>query len=82
MKFVWFSACKYLLTEEVFCHLLAGRLETPQWGGGGNFAFQGFFLVSDFLFWVFGGRKIWLDLRRDFWGIQNHLKIRGSALVS
>ena len=34
------------------------------------------------------GRKIWqvffglLDLSRNFWGIQNKLKIRGSARVS
>ena len=39
---------------------------------------KGFFGVWNFRYWNFFG---WLDLIRDFWGIQNIVKIRGSAWV-
>ena len=61
-------------------------------GGGGYYGFQvtgmteGFFWVCNFRFQdIFGKDYLasiftgWLVLSRDFWGIQNHLRIRGSA---
>ena len=42
---------------------------------GLKFSIPGFFWVGKFGKYFFG----WLDLSMDFWGIQNDLKIRGSA---
>ena len=43
-----------------------------------KFSIPGFFWAGKFGKYFFG----WLDLSRDFLGIQNNLKIRGSARVS
>ena len=46
--------------------------------GGLKFSIPGFFWVGKFGKYFFG----WLDLSSDFLGIQNNLKICGSACVS
>ena len=45
---------------------------------GLKFSIPGLFWEGKFGKYFFG----WLDLSRDFWGIQNNLKIRGSARLS
>ena len=47
-------------------------------GGGLKFSIPGCFWVGKFGKYFFG----WLDLSRDFLGIQNNLKNCGSAFVS
>jgi len=47
-------------------------------GGGMKFSIPGFFWVGKFGKYFLG----WVDLSRDFLGIQNNLKIRGGAHVS
>ena len=47
-------------------------------GGGLKFSIPGCFWVGQFGKYFFR----WLDLRRDFLGIQNNLKNYGSACVS
>ena len=48
------------------------------WGGGLKFSIPGCFWAGKFSKYFFG----WLDLSRDFLGIQNNLKNCGSACVS
>ena len=48
------------------------------WGGGLKFSIPGCFWVGKFAKYFFG----WLDLSREFLGIQNNLKNCGSACVS
>ena len=47
-------------------------------GGGLKFSIPGCFCIGNFGKYFFG----WLDLSRDFLGIQNNLKNCGSACVS
>ena len=69
----WFTACLLIPTDQ---HL------DPPGGGRGYSGFQvtgmieGFFWVSNYRFRDFLG---WLDLSMDFGGIQNNMKIPGSA---
>ena len=58
---------------------MTGIIEGFFWGGGGlKFSIPGCFWVGKFGKYFFG----WLDLNRDFLGIQNNLKNCGSACVS
>ncbi len=52
-----------------------GMIQGLIFWGGLKFSIPGFFGIGKFGKYFFG----WLDLSRNFWGIKNNVKIRGST---